>query len=153
MGLHKILRDGGGVMTHMRGFQRSFLAERRSESVFKISCGRIQKNIPVVSKSLTHPSSTHSYISVSLSLSLSCMAAPYNLQVLKVLWFTDQSNSMEACLLYTGYLMSIKKYVSVACKFPIKELTLFVMVSVEFVTIVGNVTCSFICHKSHLKCL
>ena len=28
MGLHKILRDGGGVVTHMHGFQRSFMAEK-----------------------------------------------------------------------------------------------------------------------------
>jgi hypothetical protein len=49
-------------------------------------------------------------------------------------------------------LKSIKKYVSMACKFLIKEPTLLVMVSVEFVIIASNTTCSFVCYKSHLKC-
>ena len=43
MGLHEILTDGAGAMTHMHGFQRSFLADRRSKSVFKISCSRYKK--------------------------------------------------------------------------------------------------------------
>ena len=157
MGLHKILRDGGGVMIPMHGFQRSFLAERW-ESVFKIACGRIQKIFQYYlnhSPILYSPIHIFLFLSLSLSLSLSCMAAPYNLQGNGSQSFVIHRPAKQHGSLSPLHCVfkSIKKYISMAFKFLIKEPTLFGMVSVEFVTIAGNTTRSFMCHKSHHKCL
>ena len=103
------------------------------------------KNISVVSNHspILHPS-IHIFLFLSLSLSLSLVYVCSILAPRQLFSkFCDSKTSQTAwrlvCFaLYTE--VDKKKYVSMACKFLIKEPTRFVMVSVEFVTIAGNTT-------------
>ena len=133
MDVDKILRDGEGVFRHIHGFQLSILAKRSSESLFKIFCGRIQK---IFRQCPNHSPTLHQ----SIHLSLQCLSAPYNLQVTGSESFVIRRPVKQRAILSAlrYVLKSIRKYFSMAGKFLIKEHTLFVIVTVEFVTIAGN---------------